>query len=91
MDVKEQQDQHPADVAAQAVWAASESRFQTPEELDAQLTPPDDNGGYRRHGVGPATVVMALAQAGFRGPINTEWPQGPGGAGHRPWSTADGG
>lgn len=72
MDVKEQKDQHPADVAAQAIWEASESRFQTPEELDAQFTPPDDDGGYRRHGMGPATVVMALAQGGFRGPINPE-------------------
>lgn len=45
MGVEEQKDQHPADLAAQSIWEASQSRFQTPEELDAQFTPPDDDGG----------------------------------------------
>ena len=55
-------------------WAESEGLFPSPDELDVELFDPDDDpeGGDRpqRHGIGPATVVMALATAGFRGAIN---------------------
>jgi hypothetical protein len=42
-------------------------QLEEPPEPD----PPAGDGGWqgRRHGIGPATVVMALAAAGFRGPI----------------------
>jgi len=75
MQSKDQLPQQEQVPAAPVAWAESEDRFLSPEQLDAQFADPEDDGGgggrlQRHHGIGPGSVVMALASAGFRGPIN---------------------
>ena len=69
---KVQEQNHPGHLTP--AWAESERLFPALEELDMELFDPGDDpegaGGPQRHGIGPATVVMALARAGFRGAIN---------------------
>ena len=64
--------QHQA-VDAPPGWTGSEERSPSIDELVAQFVLENEAGDaarHHRHGIGPGSVVMALAGAGFGGPIN---------------------